>query len=155
MAHNSGSLSWWIALLPSLSISIAMILGMWIVTRKRRWRDRKFLGEAVSMPPEHVASEPRTVRDMAAGEEAYIDSYAIVTSKKRRRVFIRWDADLRTAPEDPNSRFAPLRIRRLERGFSLTVRAGGEFRTSPVPWGLYAPVTEIIQATPSSVPQTT
>ena len=85
---------------------------------------------------------------MAVGEESYVDTFAIVTSKRGRRVFAAWDANLRDAPENLNSQFAPLRIRRLKRGFTITVRPGSEFRSSTVPWGWYAPVIEILQAAP-------
>jgi hypothetical protein len=100
------------------------------------------------MLPEHVATEPRTVRDLVDGEESYVDPFAIVTSKRRHRVFVAWDANLRDAPENSNSQFAPLPIRRLKRGFSITVRPGNEFRNSTVPWGWYAPVIEVLQAVP-------
>jgi hypothetical protein len=154
VAQSSGNISWWIVLVPGLLMSSVMVLTMWIAMRKRRWSDCKFLARPVTMPPEHVASEPRTVRDLASGEEAYVDSFAIVTSKRGRRVFVAWDATVRSAPENPNSQFAPLRIRRLKRGFSVTVRPGDEFRTSTVPWGWYAPVVEIVQATPSTISET-
>jgi hypothetical protein len=148
VTQTSSNISWWIALLPAFLTSAAMFLVMWLVLRKRRWRDWKLLGRATPMPPEHVAPEPRTVRDLAIDEESYVDPFAIVTSKRGRRVFVAWDASLREAPENPNSQFAPLRIRRLERGFSITVRPGAEFRSSTVPWGWYAPVIEILQAAP-------
>ncbi|MBV9084553.1 MAG: hypothetical protein JOZ62_17910 [Acidobacteriaceae bacterium] len=150
MAQPADSVSWWLIPLPGLLISALMVLVMWIAMRERRWRDRKFLARAVTMPPEHVAAEPRTVRDLSVGEEAYVDRYAVVSSRRKRRVYVRWDARVTDAPADSNSAFAPLRIRRLKRGFSLTVRPGNEFRTSPVPWGWYAPVIEIIQAAPSA-----
>ena len=147
MAQTSGSISWWIALLPEISISATMFLIMWLIVRKRSWRDWKLLAKATSMPPEHVAAEPRAVRDLAIGEECYVDRWAIVTSK-RRRVFVAWDGRITQASGDPNSQVAPLRIRRLKRGFSITVRPGDEFRSSPLPWGCYAPVIEILQAVP-------
>ena len=148
MAQNSGTVSWWIVLLPSVLVSLGMMLAMWIMVRKRRWGDWKRLDKATHLPPEHIPSEPREVRDMLPGEEAYVDRYAIVISEKKHQVFVPWTATLKAAPEDPSNPFAPLRIRRLERGFSLVVRAGDEFRTSPLPWGQDAPVIEIIQAAP-------
>lgn len=148
MTKTSGNISWWIALLPGVLTSVAMFLGMWLILRKRSWRDWKLLAKATAMPPEHVATEPRTVRDLAVGEESYVDPFAIVTSKRGHRVFVAWDANLRDAPENQNSQFAPLRIRRLERGFSITVRPGAEFRSTTVPWGWYAPVIEILQGAP-------
>jgi hypothetical protein len=112
-------------------------------------------GNCWQRPPpcrrEHVAPEPKNVRDLAIGEEAYVYPSAIVTSKKGRRVFVAWDASVSDTPADPNSQFAPLRIRRLERGFSITVRPGNEFRSGTVPWGLYAPVVEIVQAPPPTI----
>jgi hypothetical protein len=150
VTQTSGSIPWWIALIPGLLTGTAMFTAMWLILRKRRWRDWKLLAKATAMPPEHVAPEPRTVRDLAVGEEGYVYSSSIVTSKKGHRVFVAWDASVKDAPEDPNSQFAPLRIRRLERGFSVTVRPGDEFRSSTVPWGWYAPVTEILQAAPLS-----
>ena len=146
MGKSSGSISWLLALLPAVLTSAAMFLIMWLIVRKRSWRDWKLLAKATAMPPEHVAAEPRTVRDLAIGEESYVDRWAIVTSKRGRRVFVAWDGRITEAPADPNSQFAPLRIRRVKRGFSITVRPGDEFRTSSVPWGWYAPVIEILQA---------
>ena len=154
MAQTSGSISWWVVLLPGLLTSAAMFLVMWLILRKRRWRDCKLLAKATAMPPEHVAPEPKTVRDLAVGEEAHVYSSAIVTSKKGHRVFVAWDAGVSDTPTDPNSQFAPLRIRRLERGFSIVVRPGDEFRISSVPWGWYAPVIEIVQAAPSTISET-
>jgi hypothetical protein len=154
VAQTSGNISWWIALLPGLLTSVAMFLVMWLIPRKRSWRDWKLLARATAMPPEHVADEPRTVRDLAVGEESYVDPFAIVTSKRGRRVFVAWDASLRDVAEGLNSQLAPLRIRRLERGFSITVRPGAEFRSSTVPWGSYAPVIEILQAAPSQTSET-
>lgn len=148
MTERSGNISWWIALLPGAITGLLMFFIRWITIRKRRWGDWRRLAKPVTMPAEHIAHEPRTVRDMRVGEEGYVDSYAVVTSKTRR-VFVRWDATLREAPEDPNARFAPLRIRRLKRGFSITVRAGDEFRTSPALWGSYAPVIDVMQAAPA------
>jgi hypothetical protein len=135
VTQTSGSISWWIALIPGILMSAVMFLAMCLILRKRRWRDWTLLAKAAAMPPEHVAREPRTVRDLAVGEEGYVYSSSIVTSKKGRRVFVAWDASVKDAPEDPHSQFAPLRIRRLERGFSITVRPGDEFRSSTVPWG--------------------
>ena len=149
MAQNSANTSWWIALLPGIITGWLMLLITCIAMRKRRWSEWRRLAHPVTMPAEHIAEEPRTVRDMMVGEEAYVDSNAVVTSKKRR-VFVRWDATLTHRPEHPNDRFAPLRIRRLKRGFSITVRPGDEFRTSPLPWGWYAPVIEIMQAVPAA-----
>lgn len=146
MAQTSVNISWWIALAPGLLTSVAMFLVMWLILRKRSWRDWKLLAKATAMPPEHVAAEPRTVRDLAIGEESYVDYWAIVTSKRGRRVFVAWDGRITEAPADPNSQIAPLRIRRVKRGFSITVRPGDEFRTSSMPWGWYAPVIEILQA---------
>jgi hypothetical protein len=151
VAQTSGSISWWIALFPALLTSAAMFLAMWLVLRKRSWRDWKLLAKATAMPPEHVADEPRTVRDLVVGEESYVDPFAIVTSKRGRRVFVAWDASLKDVAESLNSQLAPLRIRRLERGFSITVRPGAEFRSSTVPWGWYAPVIEILQAALSQI----
>jgi hypothetical protein len=153
MTQSSGNIFWWIALLPGAITGLVMFFIMWISLRKRRWADWKRLSRPVTMPAEHIAHEPRTVRDMRVGEEAYVDSYAVVSSKTHR-VFIRWDATLSEAPEDPNARFAPLRIRRLKRGFSITIRAGDEFRTSPVLWGSYAPVIEVVQAAPAPASET-
>jgi hypothetical protein len=83
-----------------------------------------------------------------------VDSYAIVTSEKTRRVFVRWEAGLKSPPGNPNDHFAPLRIRRLQRGFSITVRPDDHFSTSPLAWGLYAPVIEILRsAAPSAISQ--
>lgn len=148
MTQSSGNISWWIALLPGAITGLVMFFIMWITIRKRRWNDWRRLAKPITMPAEHIAREPKRVRDMVIGEEAYVDGYAVATSN-RRRVFVRWDATLSEAPEDPNARFAPLRIRRLKRGFSITIRAGDEFRASPVPWGSYAPVIDVMQAAPA------
>jgi hypothetical protein len=121
---------------------------MWPMLRKRSWRDWKFLAKATRMPPEHIAAEPRAVRDLAVGEESYVASWAIVTSKRARRVFVAWNANLSEAPANPMSQFAALRIRRLKRGFSLTIRPGDEFRSGTALGGGYAPVIEILQAAP-------
>lgn len=146
MANPPGNISWWIAALPGLLTGAAMFLVMWLLPRKRSWRDWRLMAKATAMPAEHVAAEPKTVRDLPVGEASYVDPFAIVTSKRGCRVFVAWDAILRGAPENPNSQFAPLQIRRLERGFSITIRPGDEFRSSTVPWGLYAPVIEILRA---------
>ena len=82
---------------------------------------------------------------MVTGEEAYVAPSAVVTSEKQQRVFVRWRASLVDAPDNASGRFSPLILRRLKRGFSLTVRPGDEFRTSPLPWGEYAPVIELVQ----------
>lgn len=153
MTQSSGNMSWWVALAPGAITGVLMFFIVWITIRKRRWGDWKRLAKPVTMPAEHIAHEPRTVRDMRVGEEAYVDSHAVVTSRTRR-VFIRWDAILSEPPEDPNARFAPLRIRRLKRGFSITIRAGDEFRTSPVLWGSYAPIVGIMQAAPAPASET-
>jgi hypothetical protein len=153
MTQSSGNISWWIALLPGAITGLLTFFVMWITIRKRRWGDWKRLSKPVTMPAEHIAHEPRTVRDMRVGEEGYVYSHAVVTSKTRR-VFVRWDATLSEAPEHPNARFAPLRIRRLKRGFSITIRAGDEFRTSPVLWGSYAPVIDVMQAAPALASET-
>lgn len=73
MAQTSGNISWWIALLPGVLTSVAMFLVTWLILRKRSWRDWKLLAKATAMPPEHVAAEPRTVRDLAVGEESGIN----------------------------------------------------------------------------------
>ena len=104
------------------------------------------MGKAIALPAEHMEPEPRQVRDMIVGEEAYVDPSAVVASKKTGRVFVAWDASLRKEPEHPMSIFAPLRVRRLERGFSIAIRPGDQFRSGSLPWGYYAPVTEIVQA---------
>ena len=87
---------------PALLTSAAMFLVMWLILRKRSWRDWKLLAKATAMPPEHVAPEPRTVRDLAIGEEAYVDRFAIVTSKRGHRVFVAWDGKTSgTHPKTP------------------------------------------------------
>lgn len=131
VTQTSGSSPWWVPLLPTLLASTTMLLVMWPMLRKRSWRDWKFLAKATRMPPEHIAAEPRTIRDLAIGEESYVDRWAIVTSKRARRVFVAWNGNLNEAPANPTSQFAALRIRRLERGFSLTIRPGDEFRSVP------------------------
>ena len=124
---------------------------MCAIWRNRRWSDNKILGRASTMPPEHCPSEPRTARDLAVGEEGYVEASQIVISKKNHRTYVAWEARLYSAPED--LRFSsPLAIKRLERGFSITVRPGDIFRTSPLPWGMYGPVIEIVQATPAVMP---
>ncbi|MBV9266005.1 MAG: hypothetical protein JO061_07545 [Acidobacteriaceae bacterium] len=154
MGKSSSSISWWLALLPAVLTGTAMFLTILLTMRKRSWRDWKPLAKATPMPPEHVAAKPRTIRDLAIGEESYVDRWDIVTSQRGRRVFVAWDASLKEAPENPISHFAPLRIRRLERGFSITVGPGDEFRSSTVPWGWYAPVIEIVQTTSSTISPT-
>ncbi len=153
MAQSTDNISWWAALLPGFFLAIAPLLTMIVILRKRRWRDHKLLAKPAKMPVEHLTPEPRAVKDMLVGEEAYVDRSAITTSKRGRRVFVGWDDKLRDAPRASNDNdfFAPLPIRRLERGFSITVRPGDTFRTGPVPWGMYAPVIEILQAAPPTV----
>ncbi len=136
--------SWWVAVLPNLFTSIAMACMMIVLWRERRWRDRRLLKKAIVLPREYVRSEPRRVRDMEIGEEAYVDSSAVATSKRSHRVFVDWSAHLSQPPERPMGLFAPLKLRRLERGFSITVRPGDQFRSSSLPWGYYAPVIEIV-----------
>ncbi len=106
------------------------------------------------MPPEHCPSEPRAARDLAVGEEGFVDASQIVISKKNHRTFVAWDARLYGAPGNVGI-FSKVAIRRLERGFSLTVKPGDEFRTSPLPWGMYAPVVDIIQAAPAVMSEDT
>lgn len=127
----SGSSPWWLLLIPALLTGAVTVLVMWPMLRKRSWRDWKFLAKATRMPPEHIAAEPRAVRDLAIGEESYVPSWAVVTSKRARRVFISWSANLSEAPVNPMSQFAALRIRRLKRGFSLTIRPGDDFVGAP------------------------
>jgi hypothetical protein len=138
----------WILLFPSCACSAATWAGMWVIWRKTRWSDNKILGQATTMPPEHCPSEPRAARDLAVGEEGYVDASQVVISKKNHRTYVAWEARLCSAPRHAGS-FSTVAIRRLERGFSLTVRPGDEFRTSPVPPGMYAPVIEIVQAAPA------
>src|SRR3954447_22855807 len=68
------------------------------------------MAKATTLPPEHREPEPKQVRDMKVGEEAYVDPSAVVTSKRTGRVFVAWDARLRNGPEHPTSIFAPLRV---------------------------------------------
>lgn len=138
--------SGWAIVLPNLIASIAIVCGMMLFSRQRRWRDRKLLSKAIVLPDEYVNSERRTVRDMEIGEEGYIDGSAVVTSKRTHRVFVDWSAPLGMRPEKLEDPFSPLRVRRLERGFSITVRPSDRFRTGSIPWGWYAPVIEILQA---------
>jgi hypothetical protein len=144
----------WISFLPSLACSAVMAVSMWAMWRKRRWRDNTILGQASTMPPEHRRSEPRTAKDLEVGDEGYVDAFRIVTSEKNHRTYVDWEADVRGAPDDPRFSSA-LAIRRLGRGFSITVRPGDVFRTSPLPWGMYGPVIEIVQATPAAMPPAT
>jgi hypothetical protein len=139
----------WITFLPSLAFSAVMAASMCAIWRKRRWSDNKILSRASTMPPEHWPSQPRTARDLQVGGEGYVDKSRIVTSENHR-TYVDWEADVHGAPDDPRSSYA-LAIRRLERGFSITVRPGDVFRTSPLPWGIYGPVIEIIQATPAAM----
>jgi hypothetical protein len=140
--------SWWLVFLPSILIALAFVLLNWLLWRKRSLRDWKRLRHAATMPPEHVAAEPRRAKDLAIGGQGFVGSYDVVASEKDHRAYVAWDARLVEPPKDPDDQFAPLRIRRLEGGFSLTVRPGLEFRTSPLPWGMYAPVIEIVQSAP-------
>src|SRR4051812_32122843 len=122
---------------------------MMLFSRQRRWRDRKLLATAAVLADRYIKSEPKAVRDLEAGEQGYVDGSAVVVSKRTHRLFVDWSASLRTQPEEPNGPFSPLRVRRLKRGFSITVRPGDRFRTGSIPWGWYAPVIEIVQADPS------
>lgn len=151
MTAPANNTVFWISFLPSLACSAVMAAGMWAIWRKRRWSDNKILGQATTMPPEHCPSEPRTVRDLKVGEEGYVDKSRIVTSEKNHRTYVEWEAEVHGAPDAPPFSSA-LVIRRLARGFSLTVRPGDVFRTSPLPWGIYGPVIEIVQATPPIMP---
>jgi hypothetical protein len=151
MTTPANNTVFWISFLPSLACSAVMAASMWAIWRKRRWSDNKILGQATTMPLEHRRSEPRTVRDLEVGEEGYVDASRIVTSEKNHRTYVDWEAGVHGAPEDLRSSSA-LAIRRLARGFSLTVRPGDVFRTSPLPWGIYGPVIEIAQATPAVMP---
>ena len=83
---------------------------------------------------------------MRIGESGWVQPHEIVTSPKGRRVYVSWTALIEDKPKDLEGSFAPLRLVRLKRGFSLMLRPGMEFRTSPLPWGQYAPVVEITQA---------
>lgn len=91
---------------------------------------------------------------MSIGEEGFVSVYDVITSNKGGRVFICWDAILTEAPENPCGPFSALRIQRLKRGFSLTVRPSDSFQPSPLPWGLYAPVIDILQAAPTPATKT-
>jgi len=87
VAQTSGSISRWIALLPGILISATMFLIMWLTMRKRSWRDwkpwRRPRPCRRSMLP--LSRGPSGI--FATGEESYVDRWAIVTSKRRRRVF--------------------------------------------------------------------
>ncbi len=139
-------MSWLTAVTIGLIPAAVMLISTLMIFRKRRWGDLKVLAKPATMPPEHLDIEPKKVRDMVEGDEGYVQSSEIVTSKKDRRVFVAWDARLQEPPQHPNSVFAPIRIKRLERGFSLTVTPSDQFRSGSLPWGIYAPVTEILQA---------
>ena len=133
----------WVTILPNLAVSVAAVGAAMLVFRQRRWRDRKLLSKPIVLPDKYIKSEPKTVRDMEIGEEGYVAGSAVLTSKRTRRVFVDWTASLREQPKRPDDPFSPLKVRRLKRGFSITVRTGDQFRTGSVPWGCYAPVIEI------------
>jgi hypothetical protein len=119
----------WISFLPSLACSAVMAVAMWAIWRKRRWSDN-ILAQATTMPPEHCPSEPRTTRDLAVGEEGYVDAFQVVISKNNHRTSVAWDARLPSAPEHPRP-LSALAIRRLKRGFSLTIRPGRGIPNKP------------------------
>jgi hypothetical protein len=122
--------SWWLVFLPSILIALAFVLLNWLLWRKRSLRDWKRLRHAATMPPEHVAAEPRRAKDLAIGGQGFVGSYDVVASEKDHRAYVAWDARLVEPPKDPDDQFAPLRIRRLEGGFSLTVRVSN---SAPAP----------------------
>lgn len=134
----------WFVSIELAAWSTVVFLALYAIGRKRRWRDRTLLGRAVIIAPEHMERTAKEVRDLRAGDEGWVSCLEIVTSK-RGRVFVRWTATLQEAPTDPESQFAPLRIVRLKRGFSLALRPGLEFRSSPLPLGDYGPVIKITQ----------
>jgi len=128
-----------------------MWAGMWVIWRKRRWTDNKILGRATAMPPEHCPSEPRAARDLAVGEGGYVEASEVAISRRNHRTYVAWQARLYSAPGHGGI-FSKVAIRRLERGFSLTVRPSDEFRTGRLPWGMYAPVIEIVEAAVAVAP---
>ena len=79
---SSANVSWWPVLLPNLISSVVLAGAMILLYRKRRWRDCGLMGKAIALPAEHMEPEPRQVRDMIVGEEAYVDPSAVVASKK-------------------------------------------------------------------------
>src|SRR5436305_12770737 len=101
------SISGWLVPVPGLIYAVALFVSMWLVFRRRRWRDVAFLRRQVRMPPEHIAQKPKEVRDLQAGESGWVSRYNVVTSK-RGRVFVSWTATLEEKPENPDNEFAPL-----------------------------------------------
>ena len=149
MSSSSTPVSWWLAAAPGL----VAFLSMFLIFRQRRWRDLRWLEKAATMPPEYVKRDPITVRDMRTGEIGWVQSSEIVASRKSKRVYVYWRASVQDEPKESSDLFAPLRLVRLRRGFSLDVRPGMKFRNSVLPWGMYGPVIEIIQVTPNQIRQ--
>jgi hypothetical protein len=126
--------------------AIAIWVAIFVSNRKRRWSDRARLGKASAMPPELVEAEPEKVRNMIPGQAAWVDrSYVLVD--KKGRTWVDWTALLsHEAPVSDWTREQKVHLRRLERGFSITVHQKHQFRQRPwLLWGYYAPVIEIVQ----------
>lgn len=90
------------------------------------------------MPLELLEAEPRQLRDVAVGEEAWIARHGVAVSK-RGRTYLQWTAELQEKPENPYSAEWKVRVCRLERGFSLTVRSNHQFGRRSILWGYFAP----------------
>jgi hypothetical protein len=97
MSGQEGTTSWWLVPLPGTITALLLL----ITFRKRRWRDSIFLRGAATMPPEHIESTSREVRDLREGESGWVSRSSVVVSKKRR-VYVSWTATLQEPPKDPN-----------------------------------------------------
>ena len=137
----------WSIVLPLWIMAAASWVYLLVVARQRRWGDRTRLGKPSTMPPELLEREPRRLRDMQAGEEAYVSTAFVVVSRRNRKTYIDWTAQLSEAPSKWDERWK-VHVSRLERGFAMTVHAGQQFRTGIILWGHYAPVVQVVQAEP-------
>jgi hypothetical protein len=135
----------WIITIPLWAMAVAISVIFIVTTRKRRWRDQARLAKPSAMPPELLDTEPHEVRDMAVGEQRWVSTDNVVVNKKGK-AFIDWTAHLEEGPEDQYSARWKVPVRRLQRGFSITVSPEHHFRKRVILWGYYAPVAEIVQA---------
>ncbi len=77
------------------------------------------------MPPELVGWEPEKVRDMIPGQVAWIDRSYVKVDKKGR-TWVDWTAlSSHQSPIGAWGREQKVHLRRLERGFSITVHQAG------------------------------
>jgi hypothetical protein len=124
---------YWSIVLPLWIMAAALWVFLLLLARQRRWGDRTRLGNPSKMPPESIEREPRRLRDIPVGEESYVSTAFVVVSKRNRKTYIDWTAYLTDAPSKWDAQWKVL-VKRLERGFAITVNAGQQFRTGIILW---------------------